>query len=215
MSDLFQLLTPVAQGTLSTQEVLTRLKFIGTIQPGEKLNVSSLKIEQASSYIAPIKRYLYNESRQETYNFVYNIIEQAFVILFTLAPSAKISDNMVCSNIIQDLHQALQGVKSLQETYKDDKMFVCELETLIQAVESKILEARQKHPDLRAAFDEPRVIRSPSITTATPAPSPALAPLVEPSSSPPTAAPAIVPVSDQANTAAPNDQQQQQQKKKK
>lgn len=146
-NDLFQLLTPVSQASLSTQEVLTRLKFIGTIQPGEKLNVSNLKIEP-NSYVAPLKRYWYNESRKETYQFVYSIIEQAFIILFTLAPSRKISDVMVCQNILIDLNQALQGVHSLQETYKDDNLFVCDLKTLIQAVESKIKEAKQKHPEL-------------------------------------------------------------------
>lgn len=190
-NDLFQLLTPVTQGALSTQEVLTRLKFIGTIQPGEKLNVSRLRIEDPASYIAPIMRYFSNESRQETYNFVYGIIEQAFTILFTLAPSTKISDGMVCNNILQDLNQALQGVKSLQETYRDDKMFVCELETLIQAVESKIIEAKQKHPDLTRHPSSP--------TPSTPAPSPAMVPVI----------------AEHPPTVSEDQQQQQQQQKKK
>ena len=167
-NDLFQLLTPVSQATLSTQDVLTRLKFIGTIQPGEKLNVGNLKIENANSYIAPLKRYWFNESRQETYNFVYSIIEQAFIILFTLAPSQKISDTMVCQNILLDLSQALEGVRSLQETYKDDKMFVCELETLMQAVDSKVIEAKQKHPELNKTLPEPLPVLPVHTTVVTP-----------------------------------------------
>lgn len=145
--DLFKLVTPInGHSYESAQDILTRLKFIGMLQPGDKID-RNLRIER-NTLITPIKRMFYGEGRDATYAFLFNTIERGFAILYSLAAQDKVSDNMVCAHILYDMHKAVTGIQNMQNTYKDDKMFVCNLETLIQTITAKMLEVQQRYPDI-------------------------------------------------------------------
>lgn len=131
----------------TTQEILTKLKFIGMIQVGEKIDVRNQRIE-SNNIFTPMIRMIYGQGRDATYNYIFSIVEQGFALFYSLAASNKVSDTIVCANILQDMKKAMKGVSNMQETYRDDKMFSCELETLIVAIEAKIIEASRKYPDI-------------------------------------------------------------------
>ena len=164
--DFLKLVTPVSNSTYSgfesTAEILTRLKFIGTIEPGEKLDVRNLKIE-SNTIITPLKRMFFGEGREATYAFTYTTIERSFAILYSLAATDKVSDSLLCANILNDMHKAINGLVNMQTTYKEDKMFVCNIETLIQTIQAKMLEVQQKYPDIWSLVKQPTPQPSPSI----------------------------------------------------
>ncbi len=129
------------------RETITRLKFISTFQPGEKINTGLMHIE-SNSILTSIKRTLNGESRNTTLQFISNTIERSFEIIQTLSFSDQFSEKLICTNIISDMIKAVYGLKNIQKTYKDDKIFVCTIDTIIDTIEAKCMEIKLKKPDL-------------------------------------------------------------------
>ena len=129
------------------REVITHLKFIGTILPGEKLDTKNLKIE-SNNFFTPFKRMIFGDSRDSSYNFMCGTIERSFEIIYSYCQSERKSEQLFCINIINDLIKAVLGLKNMQKTYKDDKMFVCNIETLVENIEAKLTELKEKYPVL-------------------------------------------------------------------
>lgn len=129
------------------REIITKLKFIGTFQPGEKIDVRNLKIEN-TSIVTPIKRMFFGESRETTYSFLNNTIDRTFEIISANCNSERLSEKLLCKNIINDLIKSVVGLKNIQKTYDDDKLFHCNIETVIESIQSKLSELKQKHPDI-------------------------------------------------------------------
>lgn len=135
-----------------TQQIITHLKFISTFEPGDKINISTLQIEK-NTIINSIKRYWYGESRNTTLNFITTTIDQSSQIILNLLNSDSISDKMLCSTITTDLKKCINGLKNLQQTYIDDKLFFCTIDTIIDNIEAKISEIKFKKPDLFKLID--------------------------------------------------------------
>lgn len=129
------------------RETITKLKFIGTFQNGEKIDVKNLKIEQ-NNFFTPIKRMLYGDGRNNTIIFLTSTIERSFEIVQSFCNSDRKSEQIFCSNIIFDLIKATHGLKNIQKTYKEDKMFACNIDILIECIQAKITELKEKYPHL-------------------------------------------------------------------
>lgn len=129
------------------RESIIKLKFIGTFLPGEKVDVKNLKIE-TSSIITPIKRMFYGESRETTYVFLNNTIDRTFEIISSNCHSERISDKLFCKNIVADLVRAVTGLKNIQKTYKDDKLFYCNIESIIENIDAKLTELKNNFEDI-------------------------------------------------------------------
>jgi len=138
----------------SNSEVISKLKLIGKLQNGEKLNTKYIFI-QKDSFLTRLSRWLYwQDNRQNTINFVRNTIYSTFSMIITLKKSNKSYDNLIILNIIEDLESAKQGMVNLKNTYADDVKFCCDIETLLEAVEVELSKYRPdesldlSHPDL-------------------------------------------------------------------
>lgn len=129
------------------KEILTHLKFISTFQPGEKINVSSLHIE-SNTIITPIKRMFMGESRDTTLQFINNTIDRSFEIIQSLSYSESISEKLVCTTIISDLLKCVTGLKNIQKTYKEDKLFGCTIDTMIDTIQARCTELKIRKPEL-------------------------------------------------------------------
>jgi hypothetical protein len=129
------------------RDCITDLKFIGTIQSGEKLDVKNRRIETDKIY-TPIKRLFFGESRDTLYVFVNNTIDRIFEIITSKSNSENISDKYMCKNIINDLVKSVVGLKNIQKTYKEDKRFSCNIETIIETIQAKLTELKIKHNDI-------------------------------------------------------------------
>ena len=132
----------------SRRQVLTRLKFIGTIQAHEKIDSRSLKIESTNIF-TPLKRMFFTgDSRESTLHFFSNTIDRSFEIISAYIHSSKVSEQIFCSNIIQDLISSVRGLQSMQKTYADDKLIVSEINVLIESIQAFIFDIQQTHPQI-------------------------------------------------------------------
>ena len=118
------------------REIITRLKFIGTIKVGQKIDINNLRIE-TNSIITPLKRLIFGEGREKTYNFVSVTIERSFEIIKSYIHSDRISEQIFCQNIVFDLIGSIVGLKNIQQTYKDDIL-------LFEEYEIKIINLREE-----------------------------------------------------------------------
>jgi hypothetical protein len=123
-----------------TSEILSRIKFIGRIQKGEKINIRDMCV-QPDTWVTSIMRTIFaTEGRMGTFNFIDNVIKLSFELIKQNSCSDKLSERSLVVNIIADLKLAVNGIGNLKETYKADLMFCCKLDTLIQEINSRLAE---------------------------------------------------------------------------
>ena len=137
----------------SDTEVISRLKFIGKIQKGEKINVKYMFV-QPEGIVTRISRTLINQdNRQNTLNFVRSTVSRTFEIITTYSSSNKDSQRHICTNIIQDLKLAMNGLTNLKDTYLSDIKFCCDIDTMLQEIDAKLIEMDPKK-DVEEKSDE-------------------------------------------------------------
>ena len=120
------------------KDTITKLKFIGKIQAGEKVNTKHYMAIVNNDWWTSIMRTFYNfESRSNTVNFINDTIKSAINLIETIKSQSK-DENDNCTlltNIFKDLAQAIDGVENLRKTYLNDKIVICQLEATIENVE--------------------------------------------------------------------------------
>ena len=121
----------------SNKETISRLKFIGKIQIGDKVNLKSMYI-QPDGLITQLLRSINQDNRSKTLIFLQDTISKTFEILKCYEASKKYSDQIMCANIISDLQNSKSGLNNLKETYTQDVKFVCDLDTLLQTIDAKL-----------------------------------------------------------------------------
>lgn len=121
----------------SNKETISRLKFIGKIQIGDKVNLKSMYI-QPDGLVTQLLRSINQDNRNKTLIFLQDTISKTFEILKCYEKSIKNSDQIMCSNLILDLKNSKMGINNLKETYTLDIKFVCDLDTLLQTIDAKL-----------------------------------------------------------------------------
>lgn len=121
----------------SNKETISRLKFIGKIQIGDKVNLKSMYI-QPDGLITQLYRSINQDNRSKTLIFLQDTITKTFEILKFYEKSLKVSDQIMCCNLIVDLKNSKSGLNNLKETYTMDVKFVCDLDTLLQTIDAKL-----------------------------------------------------------------------------
>lgn len=124
----------------TNKEVISKLKFISCINGGEKINVRYMYVQQ-NDIATKFSRTLYNkDNRKNTLTFIRDTINRSFEIIKTYKNSELESERIICSHIMLDLKDAIKGILNLKETYIDDIKFCCDIQTIIQEIEAKLLE---------------------------------------------------------------------------
>ena len=127
----------------SDKEVISRLKFIGKIQKSEKINVKYMYV-QPEGVLTRISRTLINQcNRQNTLNFIRSTISRTFEIIESYLESSKESHIHIYKLVIQDLKMAKSGLVNLKKTYLSDIKFCCDIDTLLQEIDSRLTEIPQ------------------------------------------------------------------------
>lgn len=126
-------------GQHSVQDVISRLKFISTIKPGEKIDVASLSV-QTDTLVGRLYRSILarGESRSATLEFIRQTLGEAFDLASAYAVREDAFNRKIGQMIITALSAAKSGIMGLTETYKDDRMFVSRVEILVGTLEAKI-----------------------------------------------------------------------------
>jgi len=128
-------------GEHSVQEVISKLGFIATIKPEEKVDVSTLSILSNTLpervYRALVAR---GESRQGTLDFVRLTLGEAFDLAASYRGKESRFNSRISKMLIDAIAASKAGIESLTVTYADDRMFVSRVETLVHTLEAKIID---------------------------------------------------------------------------
>ena len=123
----------------SHKEVISKLKFIGKIQKGEKINAKFLYVQE-NGIITQVARTLLQDNRTKTLTFVQDTINHSFDLITCYDKSNRLSERIMCNNLIDDLKKSKNGLANIKDTYNDDVKFCCDIETLLQMIDAKLIE---------------------------------------------------------------------------
>jgi len=120
------------------KEILSRLKFIGRINKGEKINSQYVFVQQ-DDILTRLSRTFYNkDNRIRSLSFVKNTIERACEIIEKYLLSADIAEHAIVQHILNDLKLSKNGLMNLKDTYILDIKFCCDIDTILEEIDSKI-----------------------------------------------------------------------------
>ncbi len=135
----------------TVHETITRLKFIGMIKKGEKIDTQNIGIQHTSWFTSLLRRF-YQETRLTTLQFLTTTVDRSFEIIQLSLTSTKM-DKILCKHLIDDLIASNIGLTNIQSTYSDDRFFVCRIQTLIQDIEKNLNTLNLSFPELFSDFD--------------------------------------------------------------
>jgi hypothetical protein len=125
-------------------DVISKLKFIGKIQKGDKINVRFMFV-QSDGILTKISRSIINQdNRGNTLNFLQDTINKAFSIISNFEHLTGVADKVMCQNIATDLNLSKTGIHNLKDTYISDNKFCCDMDTLIQVIDARLAEIEYK-----------------------------------------------------------------------
>lgn len=123
----------------TTNELISSLKFLGNIKKGDKINIKYMFI-QPDTIITTISRsFMYPDNRHNALSFISKTIEKSFNILSEYSSSDEEYKKSIKNNIIVDLKNIKTGLKNLKFAYITDSKFCCDIETIIQEVDAKLI----------------------------------------------------------------------------
>ena len=129
-------------------DTISKLKFLSRIQQGEKINVKNMFVQPEGLATRISRSFFHLDNRNNTLNFVKSTITQSFNILYSFLNTGTICQKNMCLNIIEDIIKSKDGISNLKITYSGDVMLCCQLDTIIQEIDAKIQELRDKFPDI-------------------------------------------------------------------
>lgn len=127
------------------EEILSRLKFIGYIEKGEKINVKFVH-RQPNNWITKLSRsLLYPDNRSSSLKFLKEVLNRSFEIL---EKKIEKEEEYIARNIYRDLVASKEGLLNLKHTYIEDSKFCCDLDVLIETTMARIEKIREENTEL-------------------------------------------------------------------
>jgi len=130
-------------------DIIPRIKFIGKIQKGEKMNVKHMQIVQDSLLAKIMRSFVHNDTRANTFTFVSTTIKKGFEILMMHIGTNEQFDRSLCQNLIVDLRQCRMGMQNIKDTYIEDLMFCCKMDALMEETDARIQDLESKFAFLK------------------------------------------------------------------
>jgi hypothetical protein len=133
----------------SYDDIMTKLKLLGKIQPMQKLDVNNLCLQPEGWGTTLYRTFVSPNSRNDTLSFAKTVISNAFLILEAKINNASSDDKYLCREIIADLLQCQCGLSNLRQTYATHPYFVSALDTMVTAdLQVPLAKFKEKHNDL-------------------------------------------------------------------
>jgi hypothetical protein len=121
---------------------ISRLKFIGKIQKGDKINIKYMFVQPNNIFTRIIRSFYYCDNRNNTLAFLTETVKKCFDELITHIGNGTLFDMTIANNIIQDFDNCKSGLINLKDTYNDDVMFCCKIDKIIQDVDARLEEIK-------------------------------------------------------------------------
>ncbi len=124
-------------------QVCTRLKFLGNIGPGQKINVNSqtLFLQSDDMFSRLSRTWFWPDNRQNTKLFLHTVILDTVDLLKDCNRDDPYERD-VFTNIVKDFSAIHIGFANLKKTYENDIDFGCTLDTYMGIVDSKLNEIK-------------------------------------------------------------------------
>ena len=137
------------------QETIAKLKFLGRVNKGEKINVKEMTL-QTESYITSMSRSVwFVDNRNNTLSFIQNTIQAAFALLKVLLQTGNVSSKELARIVVKDIEGARAGITNLKTTYSEDTYFCCEVDTYTETLRAKLMDLKSHNPELFAGDKVP------------------------------------------------------------
>jgi hypothetical protein len=129
----------------TNDDIIPKLKFISRLNKGDKINVKNLYI-QSNNFIDRVSRSFFHiDDRTNTLMFVNNTIKKGFELFLKHIENNNPFDHILCQNLLYDLKNSTNGLINLKETYCDDIMFICKIDSLIEEINARLAEINNKY----------------------------------------------------------------------
>lgn len=120
------------------QEIISRLKFIGKLKKGEKINTRHMYVQPDGITTSLSRTFAYQDNRGNALNFCQETISRSFELLITYERTDSNTEKVLFSKLIEDLQQSTVGLRNLKFTYITDTKFCCDMDTLLENVLAKL-----------------------------------------------------------------------------
>lgn len=128
------------------QEIVSRLKFIGKIKRGEKINTHHMYV-QPEGIMTLVKRTFWDhDNRNNALTFIQDAISRGFELLITHNRSDKESGRLLAMNLAKDLRDASIGLVNIKATYLDDTKFCCDIDTILEYITARLSHFTTNYP---------------------------------------------------------------------
>lgn len=131
----------------SNQEIISRLKFIGKLKKGEKINTRHMYVQPDGFGTTLSRTFMHQDNRGNALNFVQETVSRAFELLVTYERSETDSEVVLFGHLVKDLHNATVGLNNLKFTYIADTKFCCDIDTLLQSIHARLARFMQEEDD--------------------------------------------------------------------
>ena len=121
------------------QEIISKLKFIGKIKKGEKVNTRHMYVQQEGLGTSISRTFVYRDNRSNVLSFVQDTIARSFELLVTFERSDAEQDKILYDLLIADLQKSTVGLVNLKMTYVDDTKFCCDMDTLLESIHARLV----------------------------------------------------------------------------
>tara|TARA_Y100000389_G_scaffold193698_1_gene222755 strand:+ start:2474 stop:2947 length:474 start_codon:yes stop_codon:yes gene_type:complete len=119
-------------------EIISRLKFIGKLQKGDKINTRKMFVQSEGIITKLVRTLIRQDNRLNTLSFVQETIRRSFDLLEIYHKSSEMKFQRLYQNMIKDLQDSVNGINNLKNTYCDDIKFCCDMDTLLQLIIAKL-----------------------------------------------------------------------------
>eukprot|EP00466_Bigelowiella_natans_P006789 jgi/Bigna1/129924/aug1.10_g4632 len=102
---------------------------------------------QPNNYTTSFVRTLFRENRQNTLDFVRQVVEQTFqIIVFYKNDGKETKSNRKFINILKDLENSKKGLENLKATYHQDSKFKCDLDVVMEKIDNEMAKHQAHKP---------------------------------------------------------------------
>jgi len=129
----------------TNDDIIPKLKFISRLNKGDKINVKNLYIQSNNFFNKISRSFFHIDDRTNTLIFVNNTVKKGFDLFLQHIESSNPFDSILCQNILYDLKNSINGLLNLKETYGDDIMFVCKIDSLIEEIQARLIDIDNKY----------------------------------------------------------------------
>jgi hypothetical protein len=127
-------------------DIISKLIFISKVKKGEKLNTKELFVRDNNDILQRMVRTVRSnvfwddgENKESTITFLSTVTNEALnlISIYRKDPNNEFNNN-IADLLSQNVENCLQGLESLIYTYREDRIFSSQIETMIDTLKLRV-----------------------------------------------------------------------------